>query len=57
MHETDQGTIAASLPFAEDVAAALKLPLLFTSVPRRLSNSLEIKNIYPVDTYVLAPWE
>ena len=57
--ETTAETVRASLPYAEETATRLGLPLLFTTAPRNCADALlkEISNLYPVRVYVRSPWE
>jgi len=62
-------TITDSIPFAEQTAELLGLPLVATTVPDWLAHELAagvaekqgsaawVKNAYPVTVYVRAPWE
>ena len=56
MQFTDEETISSTLPFAEETAKALGLPLKFTTAPRELAQKLNHLNIYPVDIHVKTPW-
>lgn len=49
--------IENSLDFAKSTAKFLNLPLLFTTAPEKIADSLEIENLYPVKIYVRSPWE
>ena len=49
--------IENSLDFAKSTAKFLNLPLLFTTAPEKIVDSLEIENLYPVKIYVRSPWE
>jgi hypothetical protein len=56
--ETTVGTILDSIDYADTTAEILGLPVLFTTAPRALADSLNnIANVYPVDVYVRTPWE
>jgi hypothetical protein len=63
--ETTAATVLDSLPFARETASLLGLPLLFTTVPRRLLKDLSgtpgaagiVENAYPVEIHVRTPWE
>jgi hypothetical protein len=63
--ETTAATVLDSLPFARETASLLGLPLLFTTVPRRLLKDLPgtpgaagiVENAYPVEIHVRTPWE
>ena len=55
---TDARTVEASVGFAEEVSEMTSLPLLFTTAPRLVTDSLnKITNVYPLDIYVRTPWE
>ena len=54
---TDAHTILDAVPFGEEVAKLVGLPLLFTTATRNIAAELNIKNLYPVDIYVRTPWE
>ncbi|MGN1045427.1 MAG: ParA family protein [Candidatus Methanomethylophilaceae archaeon] len=54
---TTADTVDASLTFADTVCGITGLPLRFTTVPRGISPSKDIENLYPIDVYVRAPWE
>ena len=54
---TTAETVDASLEFADSVCGATGLPLRFTTVPRGISPSRKVENLYPIDVYVRAPWE
>ena len=54
---TEESTILGSLPFADAVSDATGLPIRLTAVPRALNLFNNVRNIYPVDVYVRAPWE
>jgi hypothetical protein len=56
MQFTDEETITSALPYAEETAKALGLPLKFTTSPRELAKKLTNLNIYPVDIHVKTPW-
>jgi hypothetical protein len=57
-HETDAAVISASMSFAHRVAELTGLPLVFTCAPRAVAGALKgCGEIYPVDIYVLPPWE
>jgi len=53
---TTPETILDSMDFARDTAAALNLPLRFTTAPREIAGQLDIGQIYPIDIYVRTPW-
>lgn len=63
--ETTLATVIESVPYAQQTAQLLGLPLVFTTVPARLfeqlaglpSGAAEVPNAYPVETYVRTPWE
>lgn len=55
---TDAGVVEASLGFADEVSGMTSLPLLFTTAPRVVADSLnKISNVYPLDIHVRTPWE
>lgn len=56
---TTEEDILRGIPFAEQTARLLNLPLVFTTVPGFLADGLtnKIKDSYPVEIYVKAPWE
>lgn len=55
---TDADTVEASLDFADTVSRITSLPLLFTTAPRVVADSLnKISNVYPLDIHVRTPWE
>ncbi|MDD4245140.1 MAG: hypothetical protein PHI62_03090 [Candidatus Methanomethylophilaceae archaeon] len=55
---TDADTVKASLDFAAEVSRMTSLPLLFTTAPRVVADSLnKITNVYPLDIHVRTPWE
>ncbi|NMA37893.1 MAG: ParA family protein [Papillibacter sp.] len=56
MQFTDEETIVSTLPFAEETARALGLPLRFTTAPRDVAERLKLDNIYPIDIHVKTPW-
>jgi nitrogenase subunit NifH len=54
--------ILDSAEFAQKAADTLSLPLLFTTVPRKIGTEQaetlsKIPNLYPIDIYVRSPWE
>lgn len=54
--------ILDSTKFAQKAADTLSLPLLFTTVPRKIATEQteklsKIPNLYPIDIYVRSPWE
>ncbi len=49
-------TILCSIPFAEETASALNLPLRFTTAPRDIADKLSVNNLYPIDIFVRTPW-
>lgn len=57
--ETTLDTVLDSLDFERETAAALGLPLRFTTVPKDLAaaGELGVENAYPVEVYVRFPWE
>jgi len=65
--ETDLATVARAYPFGEQVAAALDLPLVATTVPTELAPVARLTpefaevcgaaDLYPVTRLVLPPWE
>ena len=55
---TTVSVITDSLGYAKDIAASADIPLLFSTVPRRLLKELpKDENFYPVDVYVGTIWE
>jgi hypothetical protein len=63
--ETTMETVVQSLPYARAVADELGLPLLCTTVPRRLAAELAgdpsaagfVEAAYPIDIHVRTPWD
>ncbi len=63
--ETTAETVLASMAYARETAALLSLPLVYTTVPRRLVDRFSdtpgaatyIENAYPIEVYVRTPWE
>lgn len=63
--ETTAATVLGSREFARKSAALLGLPLVATTVPKRLEAELSstpgatnfVENLYPVQTWVRTPWE
>ncbi|MGV8084450.1 MAG: ParA family protein [Coriobacteriia bacterium] len=63
--ETSPATVLASLPFARETAELLGLPLVCTTVPKRLAEQFSaipgdpayVENAYPIEVYVRTPWE
>jgi hypothetical protein len=62
--DTTVATLLDALEFARETAALLDLPLVCTTIPRRLTAELaaspaaaKLENAYPVDVYVRPPWE
>jgi hypothetical protein len=58
--DTTLATVLDSLDFARETADLLDLPLVCTTIPRRLAAELAatgLENAYPVDIYVRPPWE
>ncbi|MEG0323920.1 MAG: ParA family protein [Raoultibacter sp.] len=63
-HDTDEDTILEALPFANETARQLGLPLVCTAVPNGIVNrkstlfskSEGLQNVYPVQVYVRTPW-
>jgi hypothetical protein len=54
---TEAETIRASLPYAEQTARELWLPLRFTTAPENVAAALgDVENLYPVKIYVKTPW-
>ncbi|NLL46084.1 MAG: ParA family protein [Clostridiales bacterium] len=53
---TGPETILGSMDFARETAAALNLPLRFTTAPREIAGQIDIERIYPIDIYVKTPW-
>lgn len=55
---TTAETISDSLDYADATAEMLGLPIIFTTAPRNISDSLnKVVNIHPIDVYVTTPWE
>ncbi len=55
--QTTADDILRSVSFAEEVAGRLGLPLLCTTVPKRLEQEVMLRKLYPVSVYVRPPWE
>lgn len=55
--QTTAEDILLSVSFAKEVAEELGLPLLYTTVPKRLEQDVMLRNLYPVSVYVRSPWE
>lgn len=63
--ETTAETVLDSLAFARETARLLGLPLVCTTIPARLADSLSdipgettyVENAYPVEVCVRTPWE
>lgn len=54
---TEAETIRTSLPYAEQTARELGLPLRFTTAPESVAAALgDVENLYPVKIYVKTPW-
>lgn len=55
---TAEEDILSALPYAEETAKKLNLPLSMTTAPRALAEKLtdRVKNLYPIDIYVKPPW-
>ena len=53
---TTAETILDSVPFAEETAKALGLPLRFTTAPRDIAEGLRVSGLYPIDIFVRTPW-
>lgn len=56
MGETTEETVLAGIPFAEETARQLGLPLRFTTAPRAIAEKLGREDIFPVDIHVKTPW-
>lgn len=59
---TTAQNILDSAEFAQNAAEMLKLPLLFTTVPKQIGSQQiqqlsKIPNLYPIEIYVRSPWE
>ncbi|MGN0544300.1 MAG: ParA family protein [Acutalibacteraceae bacterium] len=56
--QTAADDIITSMPYAEKTAELTKLPLMYTTAPRRIADELEgrVQNLYPVDVLVKLPW-
>lgn len=57
MELTTEEDILNSDEFALETARLLGLPLVMSTVPRRLMQSEKMGNRYPVERYVRSPWE
>lgn len=55
--ETTLEIVEASVPFAEEVAKLLGLPLECTTVPAREADRANVPNPFPVQRHVRMPWE
>lgn len=56
--ETTAQTVLDSLEFAEKVSELTGLPVVYNTCPKHLEKELSsVKNLFPVDIYVNAPWE
>ena len=55
--QTIEQDITNAITYGADVAALAGVPLVATTVRRDLAGSLIEKSVYPVDIYVLPPWE
>ena len=55
--QTTEQDITNAITYGADVAALAGVPLVATTVRRDLAGSLIEKSVYPVDIYVLPPWE
>lgn len=63
--ETTVETVLDSMPYARETAKLLSLPLVYTTVPKRLVDRFSdtrgaatyIENAYPIEVYVRTPWE
>lgn len=63
--ETTARTVLDSAGFALETAKSLGLPLVCTTVPRRIADAFSdspgdpayVENAYPVEVYVRTPWE
>ncbi len=57
MQLTEPETIRAGVPYAEQTARELGLPLRFTTAPEAVAAELgDVENLYPVKIYVKTPW-
>ncbi len=56
--QTAADDIITSVPYAEKTAELTRLPLMYTTAPRRIADELEgrVENLYPVDILVKLPW-
>ena len=57
---TTLATVLDSLEFARETARLLGLPLVCTTVPRRLAAAAAeagVEDVYPVNVYVRTPWD
>jgi len=63
--ETTVATVIESLAYARETAGALALPLVCTTIPRRLEGEFSqhagdatyVQNSYPIEVYVRTPWD
>ena len=56
-NETTAQTVLDSVPFAEETARLLGVPLLFTTAPDWVAPELDIPAVKPVKRLVLPPWQ
>ncbi|MDR0858696.1 MAG: ParA family protein [Oscillospiraceae bacterium] len=54
--ETTRETVVAGMRFARETAMRLELPLVMVAAKRVLCPTLNVKNLFPVDIFVRAPW-
>lgn len=55
---TNEDTIIEALGFADSVSDLLGIPVVMTTAPRPIADSLNNKiKVHPIDVYVGAPWE
>ena len=63
--DTDEGVVAAGVPFAREVARLANLPIACTTVPAEFADRESAlfgpneapQTLYPVQVYVRTPWE
>lgn len=54
--DTTTETIASGMEYVEKLSKVMNLPVICTTVPANMQN-VEIKNSYPINTFVKSPWE
>lgn len=57
--ETDAAAVLEAVPYGEEAAQKLGLPLCFTTAPESVAGELlgKVANLRPVKVYVRSPWE